>query len=168
MNRVLKLVEHELVGLVATIAMLLATWQLLSRYLYPPASTHWIDEVVIYLIIWASCLSFSGLVASNAHVRADLVLRLLPPRTQRVVEGFNTLAALVLCGLLVWFGGRIVFDAWDIGETSLSELQFPMWIYYLALPVGAALMALRYLARFVGLITGSIAGQDVLDGGGHL
>ena len=168
MNRVLKLVEHELVGLVATIAMLLATWQLLSRYLYPPASTHWIDEVVIYLIIWASCLSFSGLVAGNPHVRADLVLRLLPPRTQRVVEGFNTLAALTLCGLLVWFGGRIVFDAWDIGETSLSELQFPMWIYYLALPVGAALMALRYLARFAGLVTGSIAGQDVLDGGGHL
>ncbi|AFK55840.1 TRAP transporter small permease [Tistrella mobilis] len=168
MNRVLKLVEHELVGLVATIAMLLATWQLLSRYLYPPASTHWIDEVVIYLIIWASCLSFSGLVAGNAHVRADLVLRLLPPRMQRVVEGFNTLAALTLCGLLVWFGGRIVFDAWDIGETSLSELQFPMWIYYLALPVGAALMALRYLARLAGLITGSVAGQDVLDGGGHL
>ena len=65
MNRVLKLVEHELVGLVATIAMLLATWQLLSRYLYPPASTHWIDEVVIYLIIWASCTNARWLIHSG-------------------------------------------------------------------------------------------------------
>jgi len=106
LNRVLTLVEHELVGVVATVAMLLATYQLLSRYLYPPASTHWIDEVVIYLIIWASCLSFSGLVAGNAHVRADLVLRMLPQRLQRRVEMVNTLAALALCGLLVWFGGN--------------------------------------------------------------
>ncbi|WP_188577853.1 TRAP transporter small permease [Tistrella bauzanensis] len=168
MNRVLTLVEHELVGVVATVAMLLATYQLLSRYLYPPASTHWIDEVVIYLIIWASCLSFSGLVAGNAHVRADLVLRMLPQRLQRRVEMVNTLAALALCGLLVWFGGRIVFDAWDIGETSISELQFPMWVYYLALPVAGGLMALRYLARLAGLVSGRIGGQDVLDGGGHL
>ena len=36
-----------------------------------------------------------------------------------------------------------------IDETSSTDLQFPMWIYYLALPVGSALMLLRYLMRLV-------------------
>jgi len=34
-----------------------------------------------------------------------------------------------------------------IDETSSTDLQFPMWIYYLALPVGSALMLVRYLVR---------------------
>ena len=36
-----------------------------------------------------------------------------------------------------------------IDETSSTDLQFPMWIYYLALPVGSALMLLRYITRLV-------------------
>jgi C4-dicarboxylate transporter DctQ subunit len=36
-----------------------------------------------------------------------------------------------------------------IDETSSTDLQFPMWIYYLALPVGSALMLVRYLMRLV-------------------
>ena len=36
-----------------------------------------------------------------------------------------------------------------IDETSSTDLQFPMWIYYLALPVGSALMLMRYLMRLV-------------------
>jgi len=32
---------------------------------------------------------------------------------------------------------------------SSTDLQFPMWIYYLALPVGSALMLLRYIMRLV-------------------
>ena len=36
-----------------------------------------------------------------------------------------------------------------INETSSTDLQFPMWIYYLALPVGSALMLVRYIMRLV-------------------
>ena len=34
-----------------------------------------------------------------------------------------------------------------IDERSSSDLQFPMWIYYLSLPTGGALMAVRYVIR---------------------
>ncbi len=34
-----------------------------------------------------------------------------------------------------------------LDQRSSSDLQFPIWIYYLALPVGGGLMLIRYLAR---------------------
>jgi C4-dicarboxylate transporter DctQ subunit len=89
----------------------------------------------------------SQLVRTDGHVRPDLVLRLLRPGTQRWVEVFNCLVALAFSAGLVWYGWQIVNTALLLDERSSSDLQFPMWIYYLALPVGGALMVVRYTIR---------------------
>jgi C4-dicarboxylate transporter DctQ subunit len=36
-----------------------------------------------------------------------------------------------------------------LDETSATDLQFPMWIYYSALPVGGLLMTVRYVLRLL-------------------
>ncbi len=53
---------------------------------------------------------------------------------------------------LVWYGWEIVDTSLLIDERSASDLQFPMWLYYLSLPVGSALMLLRYGIRLVRLV----------------
>ena len=55
----------------------------------------------------------------------------LPPRCAALVEIFNCLVAIVFCGALVWYGWEIVDTSLLIDETSSTDLQFPMWIYYL-------------------------------------
>ena len=66
--------------------------------------------------------------------------------------------------LLLVSGALVVSEAVRWGETTSSTLRIPLWIYYLSLPVGAALMALRLAARIAGLATGtvhdSVAGQE--------
>jgi TRAP-type C4-dicarboxylate transport system permease small subunit len=52
---------------------------------------------------------------------------------------------------LAWYGWRIVVDAAAIDERSASDLRFPMWIYYAALPAGSMLMSIRYAIRLVEL-----------------
>jgi C4-dicarboxylate transporter DctQ subunit len=56
---------------------------------------------------------------------------------------------------LSWYGWKIVETARAIDEHSSSDLQFPMWIYYAALPTGGALMAIRYAIRLIGLLASS-------------
>jgi C4-dicarboxylate transporter DctQ subunit len=87
------------------------------------------------------------LVRADGHVRPDLVLRLVPPGGQRWLEAFNCVVALVFCGGMIWYGWQIVDTSLLLDERSSSGLQFPMWIYYLALPVGGLLMTVRYLIR---------------------
>ena len=105
--------------------------------------------MIVYLVIWAVMITSSQLVRRDGHVRPDLVVRLLPVRAFRWVEVFNCLAAIVFSAALAWYGWQIVATSLQIDERSSSDLQFPMWIYYLALPVGSALMLVRYLIRLV-------------------
>ena len=73
---------------------------------------------------------------------------LLPPQAQRWVEMFNCLVAIAFCGGMVWYGWRDRRHRAGCSiERSSTDLQFPMWIYYAALPVGGVLMLVRYLIR---------------------
>jgi C4-dicarboxylate transporter, DctQ subunit len=142
-------IEETLVGLLGLIALVIGLLQVIGRYIDPARAISYAEEVIVYLIIWAIMIVSSQLVRRDGHVRPDLVLRLLPPRYLRLIEIFNCLVALVFCGALVWYGWEIVDTSLLIDETSSTDLQFPMWIYYLALPVGSALMFVRYLMRLV-------------------
>jgi C4-dicarboxylate transporter, DctQ subunit len=142
-------IEETLVGLLGLVALVIGLLQVIGRYIDPARAISYAEEVIVYLVIWAIMIASSQLVRRDGHVRPDLVLRLLPPRYLRIVEIFNCLVAIVFCGALVWYGREIVDTSLLIDETSSTDLQFPMWIYYLALPVGSALMLVRYIMRLV-------------------
>ena len=142
-------VEETLVGLLGLIALVIGLLQVVGRYIDPARAISYAEEVIVYLIIWAIMIVSSQLVRRDGHVRPDLVLRLLSPRWLRIMEIFNCLVAIVFCAALVWYGWEIVDTSLLINETSSTDLQFPMWIYYLALPVGSALMLVRYIMRLV-------------------
>lgn len=142
-------VEKMLVGVLGLLAMIVGMWQILGRYFDSALSSGWADEVIVYLLIWAIMIVSSQLVRHDGHVRPDVVLRLLGPAAQRWLEVFNCLAAIAFCGAMVWYGWQIVDTAHLMGETSGTELNFPMYLYYLALPVGTGLMLLRYIMRLI-------------------
>ncbi len=150
--RILKawdLVEETLVGLLGLLALLIGVWGVVSRYFVPGRSISYGEEVTVYLIVWAIMIVASQLVRRDGHVRPDLVLRMIAPRAQRWVEIGNCLLALGFSLGLAYYGWQIVETALLIDEHSSTDLQFPMWIYYLSLPTGAALMAARYLIRLL-------------------
>jgi TRAP-type C4-dicarboxylate transport system permease small subunit len=62
---------------------------------------------------------------------------------------------MVFCGALVWYGRQVVEIALRIDEHSASDLRFPMWVYYAALPTGGLLMSIRYVIRLIGLVARS-------------
>jgi C4-dicarboxylate transporter, DctQ subunit len=158
-------VEQTLVGVLGLVALGFALWQVVSRYAFPQASISYAEEVIVYLLIWAIMIVSSQLVRTDSHVRPDLVLKFVPPGVARWLEVFNCIAAIVFCGALVWYGRQVVETALLIDEHSASDLRFPMWIYYAALPAGGFLMLLRYIGRLIALLGRSIApsGQP----GGH-
>ena len=148
-------IEQTVVGLLGFAALSFALWQVVSRYFFAQQSISYAEEVIVYLMIWAIMIVSSQLVRTDGHVRPDLVLNVVPPNAARWMEIFNCAAAIVFCGALVWYGRQVVEIALQINEHSSSDLGFPMWIYYAALPAGGLLMLVRYVIRLVGLVTAS-------------
>ncbi len=134
-------------GLLGLLALAVGLAQVLGRYVFPSAGSGWGDEIMVYLIIWAIMITSSELVRTDGHVRPDLVLRLMGPRTQRLCEMLNCSVAIVFAGGLVWYGWDIVDTAMLLDERSFSGLDFPMWIYDACLPVGGLLLLMRYMIR---------------------
>ena len=50
---------------------------------------------------------------------------------------------------MLWYGIEIVQTSVQLDETSSTDFQFPMWIYYSALPAGGFLMTVRYVGRLL-------------------
>ncbi|MEJ0019216.1 MAG: TRAP transporter small permease [Acetobacteraceae bacterium] len=140
-------IERTIVGLLGGFALVIAVWQVFGRYVAPERSITWAEEVIVYVAVWAVMIVASDLVRTNGHVRPDLVLRLLRPQAQRWVETFNCLVAIAFTIGMVWYGWEVVDTALLLDQRSSSDLQFPMWLYYAALPAGGALMLLRYVVR---------------------
>ena len=148
-------VEKALVGVLGLAALAFALWQVLSRYFFPQHAISYAEEVIVYLVIWAIMIVSSQLVRTDSHVRPDLVLKVVPAGVARWMEVFNCLAAIAFCAALVWYGRQVLEVALLIDERSASDLRFPMWIYYAALPAGGLLMLIRYVIRLAKLIAGS-------------
>jgi C4-dicarboxylate transporter DctQ subunit len=158
--------EQTLVGMFGLAALAFALWQIASRYFFPQDSISYAEEVIVYLLIWAIMIVSSQLVRTDGHVRPDLVLNVVPSGVARWMEVLNCVAAIVFCGALVWYGRQVVDIALLIDERSASDLRFPMWIYYAALPAGGLLMLIRYVIRLVGIVAGRGTGR-VRRPGGH-
>lgn len=142
-------IERALVGLLGAAAMAVAAIQVFGRYIDPAAAITWAEEVIVYIAVWAIMIVASQLVRTDGHVRPDLVLRLLRPGAQRWIEMFNCLVAIAFTFGMLWYGWKVVGTALLLDQRSSSELQFPLWIYYLALPAGGALMLGRYILRLL-------------------
>jgi C4-dicarboxylate transporter DctQ subunit len=159
--------EQAIVGVLGLAALAIALWQVSSRYFLPQESISYAEEVMVYLLIWAIMIVSSQLVSTDSHVRPDIVRNVLPAGVARWLEMFNCAAAVAFCGALTWYGWQIVETAMAIDEHSSSDLQFPMWIYYLALPTGGALMLIRYVIRLIEVAGSSARDPVPRHPGGH-
>ena len=137
--------EKWLIGSLGFGAIALSLEVMLTRYIFPAWHADWADEIIIILVLWAIWLSGGRLVSERAHVTTDVIVNLVSAKTLRLLAIPHYLLGAAFCGVYAWAGIEVVAFAIVIGEKSEASLQYPLWIYYLCIPVGAALMGLRYL-----------------------
>jgi TRAP-type C4-dicarboxylate transport system permease small subunit len=140
-------IESLAVGVLGFSALMLASVNVLLRTFAPQYTVEWGDEVQVYLVVWAVCLSFAAVTAADRHVKADLFVGMMPAAVQRALHMFSNVLGLVLSAVLCWLAYLVTYESWDFGDVSTTTLRFPLWIYQASLPVGMGLMTIAYLRR---------------------
>lgn len=139
--------DDVLVGGLAIAALLICSYNVLVRYFHPQWTPEWVDEVQVYVIIWAVFLALGAVTVADRHVKADLFVNLFPPKLRFATETFIDLLGLAFGLMLLWYGGILAWQSWSYGDVSTTTLRFPMWIYVAALPAGALGLAIGYAVR---------------------
>ena len=143
--------EKSFAGLLGLVTTFLAFTNTVLRYVFS-YSPEWMEELVIYLIIWSAFVIASTLVEERRHVGATFLVDLLPLGLHRAVEVVTSLLALGFCILVLLFGYKIVYISYITDERSMSGARFSTWMFYLALPIGLSLITARYARRIYCLL----------------
>ena len=153
LNRILDRLEEGLVAGFMAAATLIIFFAVLHRYslgvswLWPYAHKlrfSWAQELCIYLFIWMAKFGAAYGVRTGIHVGVDVLIRKLSPRKQRFFIQASLGAGAFFTFVVAALGARFVLFIHDSGQVS-PDLELPMWIVYLAVPLGSGLMCYRFL-----------------------
>jgi C4-dicarboxylate transporter DctQ subunit len=104
----------------------------------------WAQELCIYLFIWMAKFGAAYGVRTGIHVGVDVLVRLLSPPKRRFWITFDLVAGAFFTGVIAVLGGMFVGRMFGTGQVS-PDLELPMWLVYLAVPLGSSLMCYRFL-----------------------
>ena len=104
----------------------------------------WSQELCIIMFVWMAKFGAAYGVRTGVHVGVDVVLNNLKTRSRYNVVLFGLLCGAFFTFVIGSFGARFVGHMFSTGQQS-NHLEAPMWIVYLAIPVGSYLMCARFL-----------------------
>jgi len=118
-------------------------WGILERFVIR-GGFGFTDELSRYISIWA--VFFGGClgVVKNAHIGVEVFVKPLPQKFQRPLAVLANLLCMVFMGLAAWHGWDYFIRLSNTTQTS-PAMGVPMYLVFLAVPIGCALMCIHYL-----------------------
>ena len=142
-----------LASLAIGVAGLVLTWEVIGRY-FLSIPSDWQDELSALLLIGATFASAGWTQARRGHVGIDALAHVLPPGADRIRRLLADACAAAFCLYFAFKCGQLLREAIEDGQTSPSAWGPPLWIPYLCMTAGMALLGvqqvLQVLARLVG------------------
>jgi C4-dicarboxylate transporter, DctQ subunit len=153
MLRLLDQLEEIIIATLIAAATLLIFVAVLHRYgsgiplLYPilfPINMAWAQEVCIYMFVWMAKFGAAYGVRTGIHVGVDVLINQLSPSRRKPIVLFGLFCGALFTFVVGTMGARFVFLLFSTEQVS-PDLELPMWMVYLCVPLGSYLMCFRFL-----------------------
>lgn len=167
-------IEETFIALILGLMTMLTFINVCARYIFN-SNILWALETTVFLFAWLVLVGASYCVKTRAHLGVDLLVNILPAAAARFVAILAILACLAFSVLLLigsweYWQPFITKRAWyQVDDIVMPEfLQFlstwlnegerydklPRFIPYFGLPLGIALLTLRFLQAAWQVFTG--------------
>jgi TRAP-type C4-dicarboxylate transport system permease small subunit len=129
-----------LAGILFWFQMVIVNIEVFSRYFIRP--TIWVAEISSILILWIPFMVAAWVLRKDAHVRMDLLLQRLKPRTQALINGITYLTGTVV--MLIVAGAGLLTAIYWIGNKTPTMLMLPRSPIIGIIFVGSLLFAVQF------------------------
>ena len=104
----------------------------------------WAQELTIFLFVWMAKFGAAYGVRTGIHVVVDVIINRMKPAMYKKFVILGLLAGALFTGIVGTLGSNFVWEIAHTDQTS-ADLEVPMWIVYMAIPLGSYLMCFRFL-----------------------
>lgn len=145
----------EEIILVWTLVLMVALifGQVIGRYIFQSAPS-WTEELARYIHIFQVWVGASYAVKLRQHIRVEAFITRLKGTPRKIFEGLSILIWFSISLFLAVFGTKLVFISFQHGQVT-PALQLPIWLPFLAIPLGGAGMAIRLLQQLIEIWKGN-------------
>ena len=111
----------------------------------------WAQELCVYLFIWMAKFGAAYGVRTGIHIGVDVLVNAVRPAVRRWLVTIALSLGAFFTGVIAFMGVRWVWFVYGTGQIS-PDLDWPMWVIYLCIPLGSSLMCYRFvqvMSRFL-------------------
>ncbi len=145
-------------GIIGTFMAVLITADVLLRMMKMPIQ--WAFEMTQWLSATMALLGGGYALLKGGHVKIDIIYKRFPLRTRAVLDIVTSVLFYVLVLILVWQGSIITYESFLTKATTGAQLDPPMWIPQLLVPLGGLLIGLQGIVVLTRNIRIAITGRD--------
>ena len=140
--KVFNKLEEWLGGTLFLVMFALLIAQIVARYTQPLA---WSEELARLIFVYVAMLGISMGIRNQQHVFIDFIYERLPASSAKVI--FTLIQIIIFACIILFFHfGIVLFEkAASIANDKIVTLGISTKWMYLALPLGAVLMLIRFL-----------------------
>ncbi|WP_456391447.1 TRAP transporter small permease [Nitratifractor sp.] len=128
----------------------LAFYNVVARYVFGSSLT-WAGELTVYLFLWSAFFGAAYCFKRDAHISITILLEKVPPKVAKGLMLLSHAITFVFLAAVSWYGYKYLQLVIELDERSI-DLDIPMWIPYLAIPVAFAFAAYRVAEKWVELV----------------
>jgi C4-dicarboxylate transporter DctQ subunit len=133
-------------GILLVFAMLIISGAVVSRY-FLNRPIGWVIEISEYIILFITFLVAAWLLKLEDHVKMDIVLSQLNPKTQSMINVITSGVSAIVCFILTWYGGKVTWELFQTGYFTPTLLELPKYIIVAIIFVGSFLLFVQFLRR---------------------
>ncbi len=116
--------------------------QVILRYFFNSGFA-WVPEIVVFTFITMTLLATSTGIRNGVHIGVDVIVKLLPPKFQKVSEIFTSFSGAALMLFTSYLTYKFVLYFREMGQLSIIT-EIPIWMMIAYMPVAFLFMAIHY------------------------
>jgi len=116
----------------------------LSRFIFN-VSYFWAEESVRFLMIWAFSVTLGVAGFRQLHIRTELLVQRLPHGARRLCWLVAGVTGISFSVILIYSSIPQTMRYFTMGVVSESNMELPMWLLYLSMPVAGLGLLWYYL-----------------------
>jgi TRAP-type mannitol/chloroaromatic compound transport system permease small subunit len=142
-------------------------FEVVSRYFFN-RPTIWAMDVSTYVLCIYTLLGGGFTLLRASHVKVDILYGRFPPRTKGIIDCLTSFFFFIFTVVLIWWGWEMFRSSLTQGETSATILDWPLYPTKLMVPLGAGLLFLQGVVKFICDLRTAVTGRPpILTEGEH-